>query len=119
MQPTSISRRRLLRSGIAGAGAMAVARFAPAVLAAGPAEDEQVIPFLDPQPIDAKRPAVKWQDLRDWITPDGDFFAVSHYGQQKVDAADWRLKVDGLVEKPIELTLEQIKQRPSRTITAT
>src|SRR5215469_11823635 len=119
MQPTSLSRRRLIRSGIAGAGAMAVARFAPALLAAEPAEDEQVIPFIDPQPVDPKKPAVKWQDLRDWITPDTDFFAVSHYGQQTVGAATWRLKVDGTVEKPLELTLEQVKDRPSRTITAT
>jgi DMSO/TMAO reductase YedYZ molybdopterin-dependent catalytic subunit len=96
-----------------------MSRFAPALFAADSSDEGQVIPFLDAQPIDPKRPAVKWQDLRDWITPDADFFAVSHYGQQKVNAADWRLKVDGLVEKPLELTLEQLKQRPSRTTTAT
>jgi DMSO/TMAO reductase YedYZ molybdopterin-dependent catalytic subunit len=96
-----------------------MARFAPALLAADSSNDGQAIPFLDPQPIDPKKPAVKWEDLRDWITPNHEFFAVSHYGQQSVDAADWRLEVDGLVENPIKLTLEQLKKRPARTTTAT
>jgi len=29
--------------------------------------------------------------------------------------ADWRLKVDGLVDKPLELTLAQLREMPSRT----
>jgi DMSO/TMAO reductase YedYZ molybdopterin-dependent catalytic subunit len=29
--------------------------------------------------------------------------------------ADWRLKVDGLVQKPLELTLAQLREMPSRT----
>jgi DMSO/TMAO reductase YedYZ molybdopterin-dependent catalytic subunit len=120
MESTSLSRRHLIRTGLAGAGAITIARFAPTLIAGADSSDEgQLIPFVDTQPIDPKKPAVKWEDLREWITPDSDFFAVSHYGQQTVSAANWRLKVDGLVNRPIELTLEELKARPARTITAT
>src|SRR5690606_9414983 len=36
-----------------------------------------------------------------------------------VDAGEWRIKIGGLVAKPLELTLEEIKKRPRRTIPVT
>jgi DMSO/TMAO reductase YedYZ molybdopterin-dependent catalytic subunit len=111
-----LTRRDVMRAGLAGAGMAAFARFSPALLAAA---DEQLIPFIDPQPIDPKRPAVKWEALEQWLTPDADFFAVSHYGTAQVAADSWRLKVEGLVAKPLELSLDEIKSRPRKQITAT
>lgn len=120
MNKSAMSRRQVMRAGITGVSVAALARLTPSVFGAIAAEDEgELVPFIDPQPIDAKRPMVKWEDLRDWITPDGQLFAVSHYGQGKVDPASWRLRVEGLVEKPGAFTLEQLKSRPAKTVTAT
>ena len=55
------------------------------------------------------------QDLRqlsEWVTPTEDFFAVAHYGYPDLDAAAYRLQVTGLVERPLTLTLEELKARP-------
>src|SRR5258708_37319238 len=98
-----LTRRDVMRAGLAGAGMASFARFSPAILAA---DEEHLIPFVDPQPIDPKRPAVKWEALEQWLTPDADFFAVSHYGTAQVAADSWRLKVEGLVDKPLEFSLD-------------
>jgi len=55
------------------------------------------------------------QDLREltsWLTPTEDFFSISHYGTPEVDASAYRLQVTGLVERPITMTLDELKARP-------
>ena len=119
MKQTALTRRQLIGAGVTGIGAAALARVSPAMFLA-PADDEgQLVPFIDPQPMDPKRPMLKWEELRDWITPEASFFHVQHYGQATVDMAKWKLKVGGLVEKPAELTLDQLKSRPATTFAAT
>src|SRR5579859_456699 len=117
MQAKTISRRALVRNGVAGLSIAAVARLSPTLFAAD--DEGRLVPFIDPQPIDPKRPILKWEDLREWITPEASFFHVQHYGQATVDLAKWKLKVEGLVGKPMELTLDQIKSRPATTFAAT
>jgi len=51
------------------------------------------------------------------ITPNGLFFSRSHGGVAHVDPHEYRLMIHGLVEKPIVLTLEQLKKYPSVTRT--
>ncbi len=51
------------------------------------------------------------------ITPNGLFFSRSHGGTAHVDPNQYRLMIHGLVEKPIVLTLEQLKKYPSVTRT--
>ncbi len=51
------------------------------------------------------------------ITPNGLFFSRSHGGVAHVDPNEFRLMIHGLVEKPIVLTLEQLKRYPSVTRT--
>jgi DMSO/TMAO reductase YedYZ molybdopterin-dependent catalytic subunit len=94
---------------------------APLALAADDDPDGEVVPFLDPQAYDPKRPMLNWDELRitDWLTPTKQVYHVSHYGEQKVDAGKWKLDVGGLVEKPITLTLDEIKKRPRAEVTAT
>jgi DMSO/TMAO reductase YedYZ molybdopterin-dependent catalytic subunit len=46
-----------------------------------------------------------------FLTPTENFYLVQHYGIQEVDPATYRLRVTGLVEKPIELTLDELKKR--------
>jgi DMSO/TMAO reductase YedYZ molybdopterin-dependent catalytic subunit len=102
-----LTRRDLIRAGLAGMSAAAMSHLGTDLLAAEPAaEGEQVVPFIDEQPIDPKRPAIKWEELKDWITPEADFFSVSHYGMPKVDPNAWHLKIEGdAIEAPFELDL--------------
>ena len=55
------------------------------------------------------------QDLRaltSWVTPVEDFFAVAHYGYDELDAATYRLRLGGLVERSLTLSLDQLEARP-------
>ena len=49
------------------------------------------------------------------ITPNGLHFTRTHNGVAHIDPNEWRLMIHGLVEKPIVLTLEQLKRYPSET----
>jgi DMSO/TMAO reductase YedYZ molybdopterin-dependent catalytic subunit len=57
--------------------------------------------------------------LRYPITPTGLHYLLIHYDIPAVDVSRWRLKIAGRVAKPLELTLEEIKERPRRTIAVT
>ena len=57
--------------------------------------------------------------LRYSLTPTGMHFLLIHFDIPEVDAGKWQLKVGGLVANPLSLTLEDIKQRPSRTLAVT
>lgn len=89
----------------------------------GFAEDEPgsaLIPFLDPQPVDPGRRMVKWEDLREWITPANDLFAVNHYGVvSNVDASQWTLDISGFVRTPKRFRLQEIQKRRRQKIIAT
>lgn len=57
--------------------------------------------------------------LRYTITPTGLHYLLVHYDIPDVKPEEWRLKIDGLVSKPLTLSLEEIKKRPSQTIAVT
>ena len=118
---TTLTRREMIRrSGVAALSVWAMARLPASALGlAEPGADEELVPFLDPQPTPVGRPMVKWDEATDWVTPTEKVFDVSHYGKPKVDLANWKLEVNGLVDKPTSLTLEQIRARPRKEIVAT
>ena len=47
------------------------------------------------------------------ITPNGLFFSRSHGGTAEIDPNEHRLMIHGLVEKPIVLTMDELKRYPS------
>ena len=49
------------------------------------------------------------------ITPNGLHFTRTHNGVAHIDPNEWRLMIHGLVEKPIVLTLEELKRYPSES----
>jgi len=53
------------------------------------------------------------------ITPNERFFVRSHFAIPKLDVASWRLKVDGVVDRPFGLTYDELRALPSKTVTAT
>ena len=54
-----------------------------------------------------------------FITPNELFFVRNHGGVPEVDPASYRLEVDGLVERPLSLSLEDLRSLPRATVTAT
>ena len=67
-------------------------------------------------PEDLETPA---EYLDTWITPNDAFFVRQHLPRPKINAADYRLQVTGLVKQPVTLTLEQLKALPQRVVPAT
>ncbi|HEX3264121.1 MAG TPA: sulfite oxidase, partial [Candidatus Limnocylindrales bacterium] len=53
------------------------------------------------------------------ITPTGLHYLLVHFDIPAVDPAAWRLSLGGLVAHPLELSLEDLRARPSRTIPVT
>ncbi len=53
------------------------------------------------------------QDLSGIITPNGLFFNRCHGGTPTIDPNEHRLMIHGLVEKPLVLTMEELKRYPS------
>jgi DMSO/TMAO reductase YedYZ molybdopterin-dependent catalytic subunit len=52
--------------------------------------------------------ALRWD-----MTPVGLHYLLTHYDIPEVDSATWRLEVDGLVEEPLSLSLEDMRARPA------
>jgi DMSO/TMAO reductase YedYZ molybdopterin-dependent catalytic subunit len=119
-----LSRRTLLKGGSAAFAGLTVLRVS------GPAHafprqrggdgEEEVIPWLDqpaPNPVPQVVPRqLVWEELDSWLTPDDQFFVVSHYGQPALDARAWRLGISGLVARPQSLTLDDLKARARREV---
>jgi DMSO/TMAO reductase YedYZ molybdopterin-dependent catalytic subunit len=112
-----ISRRETLRRGLAAAGVLAlVPEWALPALAQG----ETDIPFAD-YPANYKvngdpAAANRRLDIRTidgYTTPNDQFFFIQHYNRPEVDANSWRLKFTGLVNKPTEFSLADIKAMKS------
>ena len=53
------------------------------------------------------------------VTPIDEFFIEHNGGDVQIAPADWQLIVDGLVEQPLALTIEEILDYPSQTHMAT
>ena len=53
------------------------------------------------------------------VTPNDRFYVRSHFAVPTLDATTWRLRVEGAVKNPLELTLADLMQMPSRTTPAT
>jgi DMSO/TMAO reductase YedYZ molybdopterin-dependent catalytic subunit len=58
--------------------------------------------------------ALRWD-----LTPIGLHYLLTHYDIPDVDADAWRLRVDGLVERPLELSLDDVRARPAVELAVT
>jgi DMSO/TMAO reductase YedYZ molybdopterin-dependent catalytic subunit len=99
---SSLTRRDVLQGLLATGVAMGIDW--PAL-----AQGEQVVPFTDlPAPARGRVPPT----LETFLTPNESFYNVAHYpAPAPVDPAAFRLRVSGLVERPIELALADLKKR--------
>ncbi|MFJ9033244.1 sulfite oxidase [Streptomyces sp. NPDC102274] len=54
------------------------------------------------------------------ITPLDTFYGRNHGPIPRMDVASWRLRVDGLVDRPLELSMDELRSRfPERKVVAT
>ena len=58
--------------------------------------------------------ALRWD-----VTPVGLHYLLTHYDIPNVDVASWRLEVGGLVERPLSLSLDELRARPAVEVAVT
>jgi DMSO/TMAO reductase YedYZ molybdopterin-dependent catalytic subunit len=114
------TRRRVLQGGLAAAGlsALGIPEWAFPVLAQG----ETLVPFTDlPETFPAPAVDRRVLDIRTIdgpFTPRDKFFTTQHYGHPDIDPVAFRLKVSGLVERPLSLSLDELKKLGSQELVA-
>src|SRR5581483_4383354 len=74
---------------------------------------------LDELQLAARNHGMPLELLREPITPRGLHYLLIHFDVPDVDAAAWRLELDGLVRTPLSLTLDELRACPARTVPAT
>src|SRR5262245_1142997 len=113
---TQSTRREILKGGLAaaGLGVLGIPEWAIPVLAQG----ESLVPFTDlPSNINTNpapdRRIIDIRNITAPLTPRDQFFTTQHYGHPEIDPAAYRLKVSGLVDKPLSLSLDDLKKMKS------
>jgi DMSO/TMAO reductase YedYZ molybdopterin-dependent catalytic subunit len=115
-----VSRRVLLQQGGASLAALSFLSSPALAQALRLQPGEEVIPWLD-RPAENPVPEIvgnqlEWEDLDSWTTPNDAFFYVAHHGQPEIDARSWRLQLGGMVQRPLALTLDDLKARPREEV---
>lgn len=108
-QPPRISRRSI----IAGAAALPFAYQAMQLgsqAVAASQSDELIIREREPQNLESDFAA-----LDSFITPNDKFYVRNHFPVPQLDAKSWRLKIEGSVQKPLELSYDELIGLPSET----
>ena len=59
---------------------------------------------------------LQWEAVDSWITPNEQFFGITHYEWPEIDVANWTLEITGMVQNPMTLTLDDIKAWPRQEL---
>ena len=60
-----------------------------------------------------------FENLHGFITPTESFYVRTHFPIPKIDRDKWRLRIEGAVERPLELSYDELLQLQSRKIPVT
>lgn len=120
--PADITRRETFRRGLAATSLLALLPdWAMPTLAQG----ETDVPFTDyPKDYNVNGnpdAANRFLDIRKidgHITPNDQFFFIQHYNRPEIDSASYRLKLTGMVNKPAEFSLTDLKAMKSTELVA-
>lgn len=115
------TRRDVIKGSLAVAGLtfLGIPEWALPVLAQG----ETLVPFSDlpenfnPNPAPDRR-LLDVRKIDGAFTPKDQFFTTQHYGHPKIDPAAYRLKVSGQVNKPLSLSLDDLRKMKSAELVA-
>jgi DMSO/TMAO reductase YedYZ molybdopterin-dependent catalytic subunit len=95
----TLSRRRLLY----------LLSLAPGLALRGDQQPGQNLMVRSANPEDFEMPLSEFDT---WLTPAEHFFVRTHIYKPKVELAEWRLRVDGLIERELALDMAQIEKLP-------
>jgi DMSO/TMAO reductase YedYZ molybdopterin-dependent catalytic subunit len=118
---TRQSRRTILRGGLAAAGLSVFG--IPEWVMPALAQEETLVPFTDiPENTRWETPPDRrLLDIRTIdgpLTPRDKFGTTQHYGHPEVDVATYRLKISGLVDRPQELSVDDLKKLGNSDVVA-
>lgn len=65
-----------------------------------------------------RRIPLRPHEMHDTVTKLEDLFVLAHLGVPRIDAADWRLRLDGLVGRAASWSLDDLKARQKTTVAA-
>ena len=113
------TRREILKGGLAAAG-LGVLGFPEWVMPAL-AQGETLVPFTDlPDNINLTptpdRRIIDIRKISGTLTPRDQFFTTQHYGHPDIDPVAYRLKIAGLVDRPLSFSLAELKQMRSTEV---
>lgn len=118
MNPEDNGRRKVLK-GALNTGLLAAVS-SPGFILPALAQGERLVPFTDvPETFQVRgvRPnSTHYQDTREidsFFSDNEDFYLVQHYGQPEIDNSSWRLRITGMVDNEIELSLADLQERES------
>src|ERR687895_2826474 len=74
---------------------------------------------LDELRLAARNHALPLEALRYAVTPVGLHFLLTHYDIPAVDPGSWRLEIGGSVERPLSLSLDDLRSREAVTMPVT
>jgi DMSO/TMAO reductase YedYZ molybdopterin-dependent catalytic subunit len=119
----SLGRREFIVPGSAALASLAVLQSARFAKAFPTRPGEVVIPWVDqpaPNPVpEVIQTQLVWEDLDSWVTPNDKFFSIAHFDRPAIDPNTWKLEIDGLVKRPMSLTLADIKARTRHAVAFT
>ena len=113
------TRREMLKesAALAGLGVLGLPEWAFPALT----QEQTLVPFTDlPENYIFDRPPdrrlLDVRTINGLFTPSDQFFTTQHYGHPEIDTAAYRLRVSGLVDRPLELSLADLQEMPSREL---
>jgi DMSO/TMAO reductase YedYZ molybdopterin-dependent catalytic subunit len=83
---------------------------------------ENELQFRDGKIVRSEEPLnleMPFEQLDGFITPTELFYVRTHFPIPKIDKNQWRLRIEGEIEKPFELNYEELCKLEARTIPAT
>ena len=113
------TRREIIKGTLAGAALGALPAWAIPALAQG----ETLVPFTD-LPANANfapapdRRVVDLRRIDGPFTPADQFYTIQHYNQPEIDPAAYRLSISGLVDRPISLSLDDLRRMRAADLVA-
>lgn len=124
-QEQNPDRRNILKGGVM-MGGFAMAGSVPFLSPTALGQDEVVVPFTDMPPGFTGPPKVpggvfyqNTQNIEEFYSRNADqFYVVQHYGQPQLDANSHQVRVTGMVDNPLTLSMGMIRSRPKVEITA-
>jgi DMSO/TMAO reductase YedYZ molybdopterin-dependent catalytic subunit len=113
------TRREILKGSLAAAGLgfLGVPEWVMPALAQG----ETLVPFTDiPENVRWETPPdrrlLDIRTISGQFTPKDKYATTQHYGHPEIDPAAFKLKISGLVDRPVQLSLDDLKKIDEKSV---